>query len=410
MQKALKSVVVLPVVSLLLIALPVLLLSWAGSAQPALGQTVPPPTTLPPTVVPLPTEEIPEATPTFVPPSSPLPTPVPPVPPLSALPPAPRPGYGERIDSRVRADGHVLMKVIGDRRTPIVYGIAENGSLYYSNSNGIDWSLVTKAPEVTDFLLSPARPSLLYSSLPLVCNNAVADDAAQTPLFISTDRGESWYQVTDAPPVEPLWADADDANRVLAQGCDGLYESVDGGINWLPLSTAGDDSLWSVGRVVEIEDAGDLLYALLATDTTGDLVVMSEDDGATWSIISPTDLESPFAASALAVDPDTVGRLWAAGEQGVWVTEDQGQFWGLSASGLEDVVAYGLHDIVYHPRELLYVATEAGFYGKFSTNVNWVKRGVDTVNLRIESLLLTEAAPRRLWLNTEYGVYRFMVR
>lgn len=427
----------LPLALLLLVALPALLLSWGGAPHVALGQTVPPP----PSATPLPTEPPPPVATSTPQPTRPPATPLPTQPPVSPLPTArptrrpqvqptapaapatPRPG----ADGRVRVLGSVMVRAIGDRRSATVYGYTEEGILFRSDDNGIYWETITEGPVVTDFLFSPANPSLLMSSLPLVCGTPESADAesadaasAAAPLQLSSNSGLTWLTVTDAPALEPLWADAADEARALAAGCDGLYLTEDAGLTWSLLAGGADDPLWSSARAVEIEDADGLLYVLLrAPAATGlaaaaapaaDQIAVSSDGGATWTVISPHGLEPPFAATALAVDPATPGRLWAVGPRGVWVTEDQGQFWGLSASGLNAAQADGLHDIVFHPRELLYVASSAGFFNKRTADLTWRKLGSETVALRIDSLLLAEETPRRLWLNTEIGVYRFLIR
>ncbi|MGL4649033.1 MAG: hypothetical protein ACRC1H_06480, partial [Caldilineaceae bacterium] len=396
-RQRVRSFLLLPLFALLLVVIPALLLSWMGTPSAALGQTVP----LPPTGTPLPTLKPPVATPTrrptTVPPQSPLPTPTarPTLRPTATPPKAtPRPG----ADGRVRVEGVVLARAIGDRRTGTVYGISERGVLYRSDDNGIYWDRVTTAPEVTDFILSPVNPSILYSSLPLVCETDPGDPGS---ISVSVDSGDSWMPIEVSPALEPIWADGEDDERVIAAACNGLYESEDGGVTWLPLATTEDDLLWSQARAVEIEDAGDLLYALLQLQDGGSLVAVSNDGGVTWAVISPALADDPFVATALAVDPASTGHIWAAGPQGVWITEDLGQFWGLSASGLAGALppsAKGLHDVVYHPRDLLFVATDAGFYSKRTTDLPWRKLGSETVGLRIDSLLLTESAPRRLWL------------
>jgi hypothetical protein len=393
--------VLLPVAALLLIALPALLLSWAGEAHVALGETVPPPATETPA-----TEVPPQATPT--PRATQMPTLVPTLRPTSAPQsplPTPRATPSAPDDSRVRVAGVVLQRVIGDRRSSTVYGLTTAGALFRSNNNGFDWRRTAPSPEVIDFILSPDSPSTLYSSAPLVC----AEGQTAPVVKRSDDGGASWITLEGAPELEPLWVDGATSDRVLAAGCDGLYASDDGGVTWQPLSTAAQSRIWRAARAVEIEEADGVLYALLRSEQGAGFVAVSSDGGGAWLVVSPLTLEEPFAAGAIALDPASMGRMWAAGAQGVWVTEDQGQFWGLSAAGLEDALPR-LNDIVYHPRDLLFVASDAGFYGKAADERAWEKLGVETTDLRIESLLLTESAPRRLWLNTEIGVYRFLVR
>jgi photosystem II stability/assembly factor-like uncharacterized protein len=418
MQRHLRSLLLFPMIAVLLVAAPALLLSWFATPGAALGQTVPPPVTVEPPVEPPPATatspaprptERPTVDPTVIAPTIIAPT-QPPVQPLptATLRPAAQPTARPGADGRVRIGGVVVQRVTGDRRSATAYGLTQQGALYRSDDNGLYWDLVTADPELSDFLFSPADPSILYSSLPIVCGS----DPVGSPVAISDNGGVSWRVVETPAPLEPLWASSDDDLVAIASACDGLYRTNDAGASWQQLTPAGDP-LWLQSRAVQIEEVEGDLYALLQSEVGASFVALSSDDGASWSVISPVGMEQPFRATALAVDPSQPGRLWAAGEQGVWVTEDQGQFWGLSAGGLEDVIGRegaAIHDVAWHPRDLLFVATEGGFYSKPATERTWERLGVETVGLRIESLLLTESSPRRLWLNSEIGVYRYLIR
>ena len=207
-------------------------------------------------------------------------------------------------------------------------------------------------------------------------------------------------------PTEP--------ETVIAAGCNGLYASFDGGATWRVLSRTGVDGIPGDFVVQEIVSAYaavdpdqptlDILYAV-ASDAEGrSLVLASSDEGRTWAVITPDVSDITFRIDSLTADPDTDGRLWFAASSGVWSTADMGLFWGLTSRGLPGRGA--LNDIVFHPRRILLLATDAGLYAK-GTPINlWSPVGDDVIqSLAIDSLLFTDGRPNRIWLNAADGVY-----
>ncbi len=404
MKKSLRSYLFLPLAAILLVAIPALLFSIGGNTPVALGQTVPGPTatgTIPP---------VPSVTPTGTIPTSPLPTPtlvptaVPTQRPYSPLP-TPRPGVVVS-DGRVRIGNDILRVVIGNRLSSTIYGISYSDRLYRTPNNGRSWVRVTNTPDVEEFLMSPANPFVLYSSYSLNCrSNLVA------PLYRSDDGGLTWDDVNPDMSLLPLLADPYDSDTLYAAGCDGIYITYDGGYTWEALSTSATEPLWETYVGFEMQASeGDALY-LLADSSAGESVILySEDGGKSWSIISPEAIDETLSMSSIAADPYVNGDLWAASTQGVWSTADLGQFWGLSSAGLARGLDAGLNDIVIHPTDRLFLATGEGFYSKTVGATRWTKLGRETVRLDIFNFLFTNSLPSRLWINTEIGVYRYLVR
>jgi hypothetical protein len=396
MKKAIRSYLFLPLAAILLVAIPALLFSLTGHAPTVLAQTIPAPTatgTIPPVIT---------ATPTGTIPSSPLPTPVPTRRPVSPLP---RPVQAV-TDGRIRVGGEVLEKVIGNRLSPTIYGFTFSGVLYRTPNNGRTWALVTRTPDVDEFLMSPADPYVLYSTYPLNCRSTLA-----APLYRSDDGGLTWDDVEPDMSLLPLLADPDDSDVVIAAACDGIYITEDGGFTWSALSTADTEPLWDTYVGLEMESSEGSSFYLRANSATGESVILySEDGGETWAIISPEATSDPLSITSLAVDPYMNGYVWFAESQGVWSTEDLGQFWGLSSAGLSNVLPDGLNDVIIHTTDQLFLATEQGFYSKSVGSTRWTKLGRETVALDVFNFLFTDSLPSRLWLNTENGVYRYLVR
>ncbi len=396
MKKAIRSYLFLPLAAILLVAIPALLFSISGHSATALAQTVPtagPTSTIPP---------VETATPTSTIPTSPLPTPVPTRRPVSPLP-VPAPSV---TDGRIRVGGEVLKKVIGNRLSPTIYGFTFTDKLYRTPNNGRTWALVTRTPDVDEFLMSPADPYVLYSSYPLNCRARMV-----APLYRSDDGGLTWEDLAPDLSLLPLMADPYDEDVVYAAGCDGIYITEDGGLTWDALSTSADEPLWETYVGFEMEAAeGSALYVRADSAAGESVILYSEDGGESWVVISPEATSDPLSISSISVDPYINGFVWFAEAQGVWSTEDLGQFWGLSSAGLANVLPDGLNDVIIHPTDKLFLATEQGFYSKTVAATRWTKLGRETVRLDVFNFLFTDSLPSRLWLNTENGVYRYLVR
>lgn len=392
MNSTIRSLVFLPIALVSLIFTIALLFSL-GNPQIVQGQTILPTSTVPPTQAP-----------TIVPSPTRAPT-------MPAATPTPRPI--PISDSRARANGWILQKVIGNRLSETIYGMALASRLYRSDDNGVTWALVQRNPAVTDFLMSPADPNTLFSTPPIDC----VDDVLPMPLYRSDDGGVTWTSLNPGFSMLPLVADPLDKDHVIAAGCDGLYRTEDGGWSWLPLSTLADNALWEEFHALEIapvyfadgdDPALTNLYTLVADDEGATRLIFSDDGGVTWSEVSPMDVELTFRA--LAVDQYEIGRVWLSEESGVWSTEDQGQYWGLSKRGLDNALAYGLSDLVLDQGGQLYLGSGYGVYSKDATELLWSKLGNRTIQQQeIITLLYTENAPGQIWLNTVKGVYKLLI-
>lgn len=391
MKQTIRSFIILPLFIVALVSSLALLLSL-GNTRNAQGQTAPPTSTVPPT-------------------RSPLPTP-PPTPIRRPIAPTPRPI--QISDGRVRANGWILEEVIGNRLSSTIYGLAIAPRLYRSDDNGSSWVLVRRNPEIDAFLMSAADADVLYSALPIACE----DDADVGTLYRSENGGFSWFALNQGFELRPLIVDPQDADIVIAAGCDGLYRTEDGGWSWSPLSTASEQILWEEYRALEIESVYyadgetptlDNLYLLVGDEEDASLLLFSEDGGANWSEISPMDVALHF--KSMTVDPREIGRVWLSEENGVWSTEDQGQYWGLSTRGLESALPYGLTDILLDNSERLFLGTGLGVYGKDVTTSLWAKLGNSTIQRQdIEGLLYTDSAEEQIWLNAANGVYRLAIQ
>jgi hypothetical protein len=93
----------------------------------------------------------------------------------------------------------------------------------------------------------------------------------------------------------------------------GLIESTDGGRSWEEVSLAGEADF----HVLRF--AHDRVYGFNALDGR---LMLSDDGGETW-----TEREPPGPLLDLAIDPEDRERLVAATEDGLAISEDDGQSW-----------------------------------------------------------------------------------
>jgi photosystem II stability/assembly factor-like uncharacterized protein len=227
-------------------------------------------------------------------------------------------------------------------------------------------------------VLSPADPHRLYTG-------------AQY-LFLSTDRGESWSQIsgdltTDNPayqrqvesggltpddssaenhctiyaiapsPLDPnlIWIGTDDGNLQLSRDGGAHWENVVAHVPNLPKGT------W-VSGIAASRFAPGTAYATFDDHARGDMapyVYVTTDFGATWTSLVTPDIEG--YAHVIREDLKSPRILYLGTEMGLFLSIDGGQNWAQFTGNLPKVP---VRDIAIQPRESdLILATHGrGFY------------------------------------------------
>jgi hypothetical protein len=93
----------------------------------------------------------------------------------------------------------------------------------------------------------------------------------------------------------------------------GLIESKDAGKTWRPVSLLGEADFHV------LRNAGDRIYGF---DATNDRLMVSRDQGRTWAERRP-----PAPVIDLVPDPRRSGRVLAATERGLFLSDDAGASW-----------------------------------------------------------------------------------
>ena len=184
-------------------------------------------------------------------------------------------------------------------------------------------------------------------------------------VYISEDAGASFIQLASWAAVVSL--DSVDGQIILAGGSQGILMSEDGGTSWTERSQGLPAT--PVLRVRVARSSPNVVWA-----TTTDGVARSDDGGKTWRDASGDLLESGLPSrnlQALAVHPenpdialvstDTFTFSVRSGEfarfgqyysQGIFRTEDGGETWSRSDSGIFE---YNLEDVTAHLTRLFEV-------------------------------------------------------
>ncbi|MEM7587616.1 MAG: hypothetical protein AAF560_29790, partial [Acidobacteriota bacterium] len=208
-------------------------------------------------------------------------------------------------------------------------------------------------------------------------------------LLRSSDGGETWHPAQLGLGQRPLIDLVANAERAMLFAIDGqtLYRSLDGAESW--------QSMWTLAakRIVLDPSAPDAVYL----PTPGGLS-RSDDRG-----VSFTDLQVPVDRGFSSLVISRWGRLWAAAEATVWISDDRGQQWRASSSlpirtTIEDLAV----DASGH--EVVYAATARGLF-RGDRGREWRTIGPDDAYTRIfvtPELLLAVGA-RSLYTSRDRG-------
>jgi len=288
--------------------------------------------------------------------------------------------------------------------------------LYRSDDAGRTWAFVADVPvgdPGSDFVVSPSNPDVLYSGEGYPCYAG----GSAVPMYKSTDGGHSWAEVPNGVDLAPVVVHPDHADWVYATGCDGVYLTKDGGINW---TRQAHDAL--TGLVpIHIAPAGDdwdRIYVAAVSEGGSGVVLKSTDGGSTWSNVSPS--TSLSWITDLAVDPANPDKVWFLEPHGVWRSSDGGATWSMSRSGLESVTAppgeapgegVGIYSLALDPGDTshLYLGAISGMYVSSDGGVTWSEVSTAWSGEAVIKLLWLRHHPGEIFETASSGVYRYQV-
>jgi len=215
------------------------------------------------------------------------------------------------------------------------------------------WRLPVWGAEVRAFALDPFEPGVLY------CGTSRGN------FYVSRDAGATW----EASKTGPAFA--------------GYYVT----------SLSADPAV--AGR----------LWASLAGELGGGLVVRSDDRGASWTVLLKSDKVVPTRALALAHDEPRL--LAVGGDDGVRLSTDGGRTWKRTGEGVEGLGQ--VESLAFDPsdRRVLYAGTWRQAFRTRDGGATWSRIADGMVlDATVYAWDFDGADPRDVWVSTCGWVYR----
>jgi len=193
----------------------------------------------------------------------------------------------------------------------------------------------------------------------------------------------------------PVMLSPHDPNTLYHAG-EVLFKTTDGGVHWQAISpdlTRNDKSKQKVsGGDITLDDSGteyyDTIFALaespikkglLWAGTDDGLMQLTQDEGKSWTNVTPKDLPEWSRISQVEASPFDAGTAYIAVERHqfddlrpyIYKTSDYGKTWTKLGTGIPDNTFVRVVREDPKKRGLLYAGTEQGVFVSFNDGANW---------------------------------------
>ena len=193
----------------------------------------------------------------------------------------------------------------------------------------------------------------------------------------------------------PVMISPHDPNT-LYHGGERLFRTTDGGAHWQAISpdlTRNDKSKQKVsGGDITLDDSGteyyDTIFALAESPITkgliwvgtdDGLIQITQDEGKTWTNVTPKDMPEWSRISQIDPSPHDAGTAYVAVDRHqfddlhpyIYKTSDYGKTWTKLGNGLPDTTFVRAVREDPKKRGLLYVGTEQGVFVSFNDGARW---------------------------------------
>ena len=290
---------------------------------------------------------------------------------------------------------HVL--AVDPQRPDTLYAETDAGVLK-STDGGMDWIVIGLKTGVNALAINPQAPDTLY--------------AAGGGVFKSTNGGTNWTSINTGLSsiyVHALAINPQTPDTLYAGTYDGLFKSTNGGTDWTPINT-GFSSIHVYTLAIDPK-APDTLYA-----GTYDGLFKSTNGGTNWTATGLTSTD----VHALAINPQAPETLYAGSasfsEQigflgwGVFKSTDGGTSWCWTAVSNDLTNAY-VSAIAIDPQipGTLYAGTDGGgVYKSSNGGMNWTAINTGLTNTFVNTLAINPQTPETLYAGTGSGVFKLV--
>jgi hypothetical protein len=243
-------------------------------------------------------------------------------------------------------------------------GSQDNGTEKLTGS--MEWQLV-RGGDGGFVRVDPAHPNTVYHTF------------YYSPGFFerSDDGGLTWNGagngINDADPAlpdeedpaafyPPYVVDTVNTSR-LVLGTNRVYETVDKGNTWTPISSPGTGGWTTSAIITSIATVGNTIYA-----AAGGHIYVTTNDGGSWTETTPESSTS-FSYDDITINPTTPTTAYAVTFGHVVVTTNGGTAWTDISGSLPQI---GIHAVRVDTRNnAIYVGTDFGVDVSFKNGIDW---------------------------------------
>jgi photosystem II stability/assembly factor-like uncharacterized protein len=212
----------------------------------------------------------------------------------------------------------------------------------------------------------------------------------------------------------PVMISPHDPNT-LYHGGERLFKTTDGGVHWQAISpdlTRNDKSKQKPsGGDITLDDTGteyyDTIFALVESPvkkgllwvgTDDGLIQLTQDEGKTWTNVTPKDMPEWSRVSQIDPSPYDAGTAYVAVDRHqfddlrpyIYKTADYGKTWTKLTQGIPDTTFVRAVRQDPKKRELLYAGTEQGVFISFNDGANWRPLKLNLPTTPVHDLVVKE--------------------
>ncbi|MBZ0269917.1 T9SS type A sorting domain-containing protein [bacterium] len=315
--------------------------------------------------------------------------------------------------------GRILDLEFDPTNTDILYVGSASGGLWKSTDHGLSYTPMTD--ELPSIAIGAVCVLPWDTSIVLVGTGEGANgDVDGVGILKSTDGGVTWnttdftrtivqghgFHVMEVNPT---------TQTILAGASDGLWRSTDQGDTWIDVRTGGDhfDVVWKPGDP-------NTVYTVKGSDSVGNNVKISTDDGLTWTRAGTGQPASAFVGKTkLAVSAAQPTWLYAnisnqSGDitnAGIYRTTDDGATWNARYTGPSNIPGgqgwYNLSLAVDPDDANTVIACGVRLYRSTDGAASFsIPIGESNVHVDHHAIAYEPGASNTLWVGSDGGVWR----
>lgn len=264
--------------------------------------------------------------------------------------------------------------------------------LWYSADDGISWK------EVPDKVLASAQINCLASD-----GKYLYAGVGMNGIYRSSDNGINWVQLSQG--LQPALLGVKDIlpyqGKIYAGTTNGIFLSLDSALTWLsankgvPVAPLRGEPQANYMHIQSLIAGGSKIYAL-----TEKGVLISFDQGGSWTLSAAKELEPYVVSSLLCVDENIyVGRHF---QEGIYKSSDGGLTW--KKSGLE---GNNLQKMLVSRNGLIYAGTNGkGVFRTTDNGLTWTELNKGLPSGAVVSSITSTSSGTILVGIENHGIYR----